>query len=105
VNNTSGDHITIRRSVAGSTDHPDLAQVRGSMITSGAAKELAVLRVATGFAVPWKLVGTLLGSGYSTTSATAWIHGGSPTGGFLKSMTSVLLDRRSSGSQSPGVAR
>ena len=75
------------------------------MITSGAAKELAVLRVATGFVVPWELLGKLLDSGYSTTSAKTWIHVGSPTGDFLKSMASVLLDRRSSGSDSPGVAR
>jgi thiosulfate dehydrogenase [quinone] large subunit len=78
--------MTIRRPVASTTDHPDLAQVRGSMITSSAAKGLAVLRVATGFIFLWAFLDKLFGLGYSTTSAKAWIHGGSPTGGFLKSV-------------------
>ncbi len=56
------------------------------MITSTAAKALAVLRVATGFVFLWAFLDKLFGLNYSTPSAKAWINGGSPTKGFLKSV-------------------
>jgi thiosulfate dehydrogenase [quinone] large subunit len=64
--------------------HPDIAHVPGSMITSAAAKALAVLRVSTGFLFLWAFLDKTFGLHYSTPSAKAWIHGGSPTNGFLK---------------------
>ncbi|MEO6887299.1 MAG: DoxX family membrane protein [Jatrophihabitantaceae bacterium] len=67
-------------------DHPELAAVPGSMLTSTAAKALAVLRVAAGFVFLWAFLDKLFGLNYSTPSAKAWIHGGSPTNGFLKSV-------------------
>lgn len=42
-----------------------------------------VLRIALGFIFLWPFLDKLFGLGYSTPSAKAWIHGGSPTKGFL----------------------
>jgi thiosulfate dehydrogenase [quinone] large subunit len=58
----------------------------GSMLTTGAAKALAVLRISTGFVFLWAFLDKTFGLGYSTPSAKAWIHGGSPTKGFLSSV-------------------
>lgn len=66
------------------TTHPELAALPGSMITSTAAKALAVLRIAVGFTFLWAFLDKLFGWHYSTPSAKAWIHGGSPSTGFLK---------------------
>jgi thiosulfate dehydrogenase [quinone] large subunit len=56
------------------------------LLTTTAAKALAVLRIATGFVFLWAFLDKTFGLGYSTPSAKAWIHGGSPTLGFLKSV-------------------
>jgi len=58
----------------------------GSMLTTAAAKALAVLRISTGFVFLWAFLDKTFGLGYSTPSAKAWIHGGSPTKGFLSSV-------------------
>lgn len=44
---------------------------------------IAALRVGTGFAFLWAFLDKTFGLHYSTPSAKAWIHGGSPTKGFL----------------------
>jgi thiosulfate dehydrogenase [quinone] large subunit len=62
------------------------AEAPGSMITNTAAKSMAVLRIATGFVFLWAFLDKTFGLGYSTSSAKAWIHGGSPTKGFLSSI-------------------
>jgi thiosulfate dehydrogenase [quinone] large subunit len=41
------------------------------------------LRLAIGFEFLWAFFDKTFGLGYSTTSAQAWINGGSPTTGFL----------------------
>jgi thiosulfate dehydrogenase [quinone] large subunit len=41
------------------------------------------LRLAVGFEFLWAFLDKTFGLGYSTPSAHAWIHGGSPTTGFL----------------------
>src|SRR5690242_11832440 len=58
----------------------------GSILTHTAARALAVLRVSTGFVFLWAFLDKTFGLGYSTPSAKAWIHGGSPTKGFLSSI-------------------
>ncbi len=78
--------MTLHRSVHTSLDHPELAEVKGSMMTATGAKALAVLRIATGFVFLWAFLDKTFGLHYSTASAKAWIHGGSPAGGFLKSV-------------------
>jgi thiosulfate dehydrogenase [quinone] large subunit len=53
------------------------------IITTGAAKVLAVFRVVLGFEFLWAFLDKTFGLGYATPSARAWINGGSPTKGFL----------------------
>ncbi|VVJ21671.1 putative integral membrane protein SCJ12.13c [Amycolatopsis camponoti] len=44
---------------------------------------LAVLRVVMGLTFLWAFIDKTFGLGYSTSSAQAWVSGGSPTKGFL----------------------
>jgi thiosulfate dehydrogenase [quinone] large subunit len=53
------------------------------IITPLAGKLLAALRIAFGLVFLWAFVDKLFGLGFSTKSAGAMIHGGSPTYGFL----------------------
>jgi thiosulfate dehydrogenase [quinone] large subunit len=76
----------IRKTDQASPVHPQLAEVGGSMITSTAAKALAVLRVSMGFVFLWAFLDKTFGLNYATPSAKAWINGGSPTKGFLSSV-------------------
>src|SRR5476649_1049748 len=57
-----------------------------AIVTSVAGRRvLAVLRIATGFIFLWAFLDKTFGLGYSTLPANAWIHGGAPSQGFLKS--------------------
>ncbi len=67
-------------------EHPELVSSPVAMMTSTAARALAVLRIATGFIFLWAFLDKTFGLRYSTPSAKAWIHGGSPTRGFLASV-------------------
>ena len=69
-----------------SAGHPEMVEAPGHMLTHVAARALAVLRVATGFIFLWAFLDKTFGLGYSTPSSRAWIHGGSPTKGFLSSV-------------------
>src|SRR5215468_8888369 len=66
--------------------HLEKVEAPGSMLTKAAAKALAVLRITTGFVFLWAFLDKTFGFGYATPSAKAWIHGGSPTKGFLSSV-------------------
>lgn len=44
---------------------------------------LGLLRISLGFTFLWAFFDKLLGLGFATESQNAWIHGGSPTYGFL----------------------
>jgi thiosulfate dehydrogenase [quinone] large subunit len=48
---------------------------------------IAAVRIGTGFLFLWAFLDKTFGLGYSTPSARAWIHGGSPTKGFLGSVS------------------
>jgi thiosulfate dehydrogenase (quinone) large subunit len=61
----------------------ETAPAHGAVMTTTAAKVLAVLRVAVGFVFLWAFLDKTFGLGYATPSAKAWINGGSPTKGFL----------------------
>jgi thiosulfate dehydrogenase (quinone) large subunit len=63
--------------------HLEKVEAPGSMLTTTAAKALAVLRISTGFVFLWAFLDKTFGFGYATPSARAWINGGSPTKGFL----------------------
>lgn len=47
---------------------------------------LAVTRVMLGFVFLWAFFDKLLGLGFATPAARAWLNGGSPTTGFLKNV-------------------
>jgi thiosulfate dehydrogenase [quinone] large subunit len=54
-----------------------------TIISTGAAKFLAVFRVVLGFEFLWAFFDKTFGLGYATPAERAWINGGSPTKGFL----------------------
>jgi thiosulfate dehydrogenase [quinone] large subunit len=58
----------------------------GTIITTGAAKFLAVFRVVLGFEFLWAFLDKTFGLGYATPAERAWINGGSPTKGFLSNV-------------------
>ncbi|HET6532682.1 MAG TPA: hypothetical protein VFH03_19010 [Actinoplanes sp.] len=76
-------HAHTNRSPATPIEH---AASPGPMLTTTAAKALAVLRISTGFVFLWAFLDKTFGFGYATPAAKAWINGGSPTKGFLSSV-------------------
>ena len=58
---------------------------RGETLTRTARSWLAVLRFALGFLFLWAFLDKTFGLGFSTPSERAWINGGAPSQGFLKS--------------------
>ena len=46
-------------------------------------KVMSLVRICLGFIFLWAFADKLFGLGFATTSAKAWINGGSPTYGFL----------------------
>src|ERR1035437_370762 len=69
------------------TSSPGIAPPRPEA-TAAARPRLAViglvgLRLALGFEFLWAFLDKTFGLGYSTATKDAWIHGGSPTKGFL----------------------
>ena len=55
----------------------------GRIITKRTTKFLAIVRVVVGVEFLWAFLDKTFGLGYATPAARAWIHGGSPTKGFL----------------------
>lgn len=53
---------------------------------------LAVTRIMIGLIFLWAFVDKLLGLGFATPTAKAWIGGGSPTTGFLKGVEGPFAD-------------
>lgn len=51
---------------------------------------VAAARIVLGFVFIWAFFDKLLGLGYATPAARAWLHGGSPTTGFLKGVHGPL---------------
>src|SRR3954451_16492196 len=70
----------------GSAVHLEKVEAPGAMLTTTAAKALAVLRISTGFVFLWAFFDKTFGWNYATPSAKAWINGGSPTQGFFASV-------------------
>lgn len=71
-----------------STADPTVMSPRAARL---GATALTLLRLALGIEFLWAFFDKLLGLGYSTPSARAWIHGGSPTKGFLSGVASGPL--------------
>ncbi len=54
--------------------------------TGARTAAIALVRIGTGFVFLWAFLDKTFGLHYSTSSSQAWIHGGSPTKGFLGSV-------------------
>ncbi|WP_435824036.1 DoxX family membrane protein [Actinoplanes missouriensis] len=67
----------------GAATNLEQAPAPGSMLTTTAARSLAVLRISIGFVFLWAFLDKTFGWGYATPSERAWTNGGSPTKGFL----------------------
>lgn len=65
------------------TNHQAPASVSAPDHPRWAVIGLVGLRLALGFEFLWAFLDKTFGLGYSTASKSAWIHGGSPTKGFL----------------------
>jgi thiosulfate dehydrogenase (quinone) large subunit len=81
-----GDPMSVLKSTPTPAHALEHVEAPGSILTTGAARALAVLRISTGFVFLWAFLDKTFGLGYSTPSAKAWINGGSPTKGFLSSV-------------------
>ena len=70
-------------------NHASPAPARPAETTTSArgaaAYVWAITRLSLGWIFLWAFLDKLFGLGHETPSARAWIDGGSPTGGFLKS--------------------
>jgi thiosulfate dehydrogenase [quinone] large subunit len=64
----------------------ETVEAPGAMLSTTAARVLAVLRIATGFVFLWAFLDKAFGLGYSTAAERAWVNGGSPAKGFLSSV-------------------
>lgn len=71
-----------RRPGPAALTHPADTPVVGS---PSARRVLAVVRVALGLVFLWPFVDKTFGLGYRTPSERAWIQGGTPTEGYLRS--------------------
>jgi thiosulfate dehydrogenase (quinone) large subunit len=74
--------------LAGSDREPSPASAAVAGRPSGSARYLlAAIRLSLGWVFLWPFLDKMFGLGHSTPSAKAWIHGGSPTKGFLSGAT------------------
>lgn len=79
----AGDHEAVAS--------PPAATPRVSGTNRAGGWALTALRLALGFEFLWAFFDKVFGLGYSTSSAKAWINGGSPTKGFLSGVSSGPL--------------
>nr|MDT0663367.1 DoxX family membrane protein [Micromonospora sp. DSM 115978] len=79
--------MTTKQSTKRSIERPlEQAELPGAMLTSTAARVMAVLRISTGFVFLWAFLDKTFGFGFATPAERAWVNGGSPTKGFLSSV-------------------
>ena len=94
VGHSPMDHLDVPHPHHAAHDTTTEAENTGTApLTTAARRVLAVLRIAFGFTFLWAFFDKLLALGFSTGRApngtvdrfgdAAWIHGGSPTKGFL----------------------
>src|SRR6476646_3222443 len=63
---------------------PDATQPAAPTSAAALRYVAAAIRLSLGWIFLWAFVDKVFGLGHATKSAQAWIHGGSPTSGFLK---------------------
>ncbi|WP_157257722.1 DoxX family membrane protein [Oerskovia sp. Root918] len=78
-------------SSADPTDAPGTTP--SSVVTLAAARRaLAVLRIAISLVFLWPVLDKTFGLGYATPTERAWLNGGSPTQGYLSSISGPFAD-------------
>jgi thiosulfate dehydrogenase [quinone] large subunit len=77
-----GAHLSGRFHLAPRAARTSVSEHAAPAISAKEAS-IAALRVGTGFIFLWAFLDKTFGLHYSTASKNAWIHGGSPTKGFL----------------------
>lgn len=77
--NNDGSGVTNAPSIVAD----DAAVVADTNTATALGVAVFVARMLLGFTFLWAFLDKAFGFGYSTPSANAWIHGGSPTNGFL----------------------
>ena len=76
-----------------SPEHRVDVETQESIVTRpGVRKVLAVARVVIGFTFLWAFLDKLFGLGFATPSSRAWINGGTPAQGFIKSIEGPFKD-------------
>lgn len=93
VGHSPMDHLDVPHAHHADENTTTEADTGTAPLTTAARRVLAVLRIAFGFTFLWAFFDKLLALGFSTGRApngsvdrfgdAAWIHGGSPTKGFL----------------------
>jgi thiosulfate dehydrogenase [quinone] large subunit len=79
---------TLERMHTGVPTTPDVPTTAVTPASGRVARiGLLGLRLAIGFEFLWAFLDKTFGLGYHTANAKAWIHGGSPTTGFLSGVT------------------
>ena len=78
-----GAHVGGRFHWAPRTTHSAAAAERSATAVTANEASVAALRIGAGFIFLWAFLDKTFGLHYSTASSKAWIHGGSPTKGFL----------------------
>ncbi|MDG4830471.1 DoxX family membrane protein [Solwaraspora sp. WMMD1047] len=79
--------MTTKQITKRSIERPlEQAELPGAMLTTTAARIMAVLRISTGFVFLWAFLDKTFGFGFATPAERAWVNGGSPTKGFLSSV-------------------
>lgn len=82
--NPTGAVIVPQRGPSERPEAPPAAHRRhGMALPSFRAAMPEVLRISVGFVFLWAFLDKMFGLGYATSSARAWVDGGSPTEGFL----------------------
>lgn len=78
-----GAHLSGRFHFSPRPARVSVATERSAAALDAKAASIAGLRIGAGFIFLWAFLDKTFGLHYSTASKNAWIHGGSPTKGFL----------------------
>ncbi|MEY9931796.1 thiosulfate dehydrogenase [quinone] large subunit [Catenulispora sp. GP43] len=78
-----GAHLTGRFHFTRRSAKASIATERSTAAVEAKEASIAALRIGVGFIFLWAFLDKAFGLHYSTSSKNAWIHGGSPTKGFL----------------------
>jgi len=70
----------------------ETAQAEHVVTSPAARRALAVLRIAISLVFLWPVLDKTLGLGYATPAERAWLNGGSPTQGYLSSLSGPFAE-------------